>query len=190
MKRKIQVQDTDLNQEDLATAQAFLDEYSTLQKLTKGSVVKYHAALWAFLKEIKDRGTTLATLDRKACLDLLKWLQTDNYWSEDTREDYMKRWSKFYSWAADKQGQNWSPDALKLFSDREKRYRYKKDKNKITKKGTFTPEEVLQIVHLETNFSYQVFWAVLYESGMRARECLTQVSLMVLVLLTAYTSGA
>jgi len=170
MRRENPVTDKELNPEDLITANEFIKEYGTLQKLVKGSIVKYHASLWAILAEVKRGGHTIATLDREASLNLIRFLQDGNKWSEDTRDDYWKRFLLFYQWARDRKGDTWNADVAKLFCDGKQKYRYRRDKNKLVKKGTFTPEEILSIVHAETSTPYQVFWSVLYESGMRAGE--------------------
>lgn len=161
------IEDNELNKEDLDTAREFLKEYGTLKRLTENSITKYRISIWSFLKELRKQGKNLASLDKKAALELIDYLSTTS-WSEDSREDFWKRWLKFCEWAEEKN--QWPDDLRKILVDRVKRHRYKIDKNKVTKKGIFSPEEILQLVHLETSPAYQTFWSVLYESGMRAGE--------------------
>lgn len=163
------VKRTELNKEDLEIADEFLNEYGTLQKLSIKSINKYRLAIWYFLRVIKQQGTKLSIINKPAILELINYV-SQTTWAEDTREDFWKRWLKFCEWYSDHKSCEWGPEARTLLVDTKKRYRYKIDKNKVTKKGIFTPEEAIQLVHAEPNISWQVYWAVLYESGIRAGE--------------------
>jgi integrase/ribosomal protein L40E len=157
-----------INQEDTDKVLLFIKQYGTLKKLSKGSINKYYYALKAFLLKIKELGTNIEILTEEQVLKLIEFVQNHDRWSEDTREDYWQRFSHFYAFISKREGP-WNSEATKLLVGEDK-YVYKIDDNKVEKKGILSPEEVVKLIHTEPNLSYKVFFAVLYEGGLRAGE--------------------
>lgn len=147
--------------------QEFLQYYTTIKRLSNRSKTKYEYCVRQFLERIRAMDRHMAALDEKDALRLIRWLQ-DASWSEDTKADYWDRFTRVYEWASARYGP-WQTTAAPLLAG-PKKYVYRIDKNKVEKKGTLTPEEILRIVHLEPDLSYKVFFAVTYEGGMRAGE--------------------
>ena len=161
-----------INKEDLNHALEFTQYYSTVEKLTKSSTNKYYYACKHFLIEIKRLGYTVVSLDEKGALGLMSFLHGSS-WSEDTRADYWDRFTRFYAWVAHRAEDAGAPldnRAYRLLVDPKHKKVYKIDKNRQEKKGILSEEEVVELVELQTNLCYKVFFAVLYESGMRSQE--------------------
>lgn len=157
--------------EDVQSVFEFIDHYGTLKDLSPGSRTKYFYALRAFLRAMAATKKTLATLDESSVLALIKRLQDEaNNWSEATREDYWKRWTKFYDWVHDRRGATWNAQAVALLTDAKKKYRYHAKKNRIIKKSILSPEEMLELIHAETNLCYKALFSVTFEGGLRYGE--------------------
>lgn len=163
------------HKEDVELATQFIDYYTASQQLKAGSVAKYTYCLKAFVQQLFDMGTSCSSLKEKDVLALLDWLKQSK-WSEDTRECYWDRFTRFWTWSADRaeeEGNSWDARAYRLIADPRRKITYKVDKNKKGHKGTLTEEEVLKLLDVEKNLRYKAFFSVLYESGMRSGEALT-----------------
>lgn len=173
-----------INAQDVQAVFEFIDSYGTLNELSTGSRKKYFFSIGAFLREIGGSGHKLESLDEARTMNLIKFLQAGGVrnkkstrkgeqtkpWSEATKEDYWKRWCKFYEWVHERRGENWNPGAVRLHLDAKKKYRYKANNNLVEKKSILTPEEMLQLIYAETNLCYKVFFSVVYEGGLRFGE--------------------
>lgn len=162
------------NQEDVTRALEFIDYYSSTEQLSPATTSKYCYALRALLEQLHILNKKAASLDEKTVLKLMDWLRTSEY-SEDTRLDYWDRFTRFWTWAADRaadEDQAWDAKAYRLMADAKHKIRYRVNRNKQGKKGTLTEEEILQVIDAEANLCYKAFFSVLYESGMRSAEAL------------------
>lgn len=163
------------NSTDVKKLLEFIQYYSITEKLTSTSVQKYYYTIKPFLRAIKKRSKTIDTLQEQDVLALLELVHTSK-WSEDSRADYWDRFTRFWSWAADRaadNGEEWDRRAYRLLADPKHKKPYKMDKNKRGKKGIISPEEVLQLVDIEGHPAYKAFFSILYETGMRAGEALS-----------------
>ena len=158
-------------QTDDALKQEFIDYYSTTEKLTEGSKKKYYFAIKGFLKPLREQNKTLSTMQEADVLSLLQFLQNSS-WSEDTRRDYWMRFCKFYGWCYERYGKEWDVKAYDLLAGKNKKP-YRVDKNEVERKGILSPDEVLRLVHAESNLCYKAFFSVLYEGGLRSGEALS-----------------
>lgn len=161
---------TEAQQADFALVEEFIHDYATMNKLHAGSVEKYRFATKALLGIIHELGRTIPSLTDKDALGLIKGLQ-QSQWSEPTRQDYWKRFTKVYAWLAERQGEDWDSGVKKRLMGR-KKYVYRRDHNREHKKDTLTQEQVLAVVHATPHLSYKVFIAVVYEAGLRVGEAL------------------
>jgi|GEM_PF-5042864 len=146
----------------------FVDKYGTLNNLSSGSVNKYLYALKAVLHQFQSQSTTMDQLQEDNILNLIRYLREHPEWSEETKADYWRRFMVFYKWVDRRYGP-WTGKAKDMITGDDK-FQYKIDRNKVEKKGTLTPEEMLHLVHIEPDLAYKAFYSVLYESGMRAGE--------------------
>lgn len=146
----------------------FVDRYGTLKNLSKGTINKYLFGLKALLQLLGQREAKLATLTEDDVLWLIQTVREKQDWSETTKADYWDKLTVFYKWIEKRHGP-WPGKAKSLLVGEDK-FLYKIDPNKVEKKGTLTPEEVIQLIHIEPDLAYKAFFAILYESGMRAGE--------------------
>lgn len=159
-----------INPEDAEFFEEFIGKYATLRKLSKSSRYKYELVAKTFLPMLKDEGRSLRTLDEKTVLKFIAWLQEESPWAEDTRQSYWDRFARIYEHVANKYNFKDSDAYPILAGTKKEKYRYSIDNNKVKKKGTLTPEEVLKLINLEHELCYKTYFAILYESGMRADE--------------------
>ena len=157
-----------INESDGELVLEFIENYGTLKNLSRGSINKYFYTLRNILVVIHSRHTSIQKLQEKDVLAIIHTLRERQDWSEDTRSDYWVRFTVFYKWVEKRYG-SCSENAKRLIVGEDK-FDYKIDKNKVEKKGTLTPEEMLQLIHTEPDLAYKTFFAVLYESGMRIKN--------------------
>lgn len=150
----------------------YIQEQQRLRNWKQGSINRQYQAIRPFLEEMKRKGLTLSTLDKKGVLELIGFIQDTQLWSEDTRKSNWDRFCAFYKWAYKQANKTWKPEAAELLTG-EERYFYKRDLNKIVQKDILTPEQMLELVATEPSLEYKVFFGVTFEAGMRVGESLS-----------------
>lgn len=165
------LQEGTIEEQDGRYALEFIQKYNSLKSNSKGSVLKYYYCLRSFLSTMKAKGMTLTQMSEDEAYELFNTLK-NSHLSEDSRFNYWKAFIRFYKWAAKRYGQDWNEavKGLMYANDQTERLQYKIDKNKVTKKSTFSDEEVVKLVTSDPNLCYKVLWGVLFDSAMRGGE--------------------
>lgn len=150
----------------------YIAEEQRLRNWKKGTVHRHYQSLKPFLELLTKENISLPQLNRSGVLELIGFLQEHPAWSEDTKPSNWVNFCLFYKWAYKKAGKKWDSEAAELLIGEDK-YIYKRDKNRITQKDTFTPEQILELVAAEAHLPYKAFFGVTYETGMRVGEALS-----------------
>lgn len=167
-----------IDESDGNETQEYIQEDTRLRNWKSGSVDRQYQAVKGILLEIKKLGYTMPTLDKKGVLSLIQTIQEKSDWSEYTKESNWNKFVRFYRWGYRKHGASWNVEARNIIlgdgvGGANNRWLYKKDKNKIIRKDTFTTEEMVELVNAEHDLCYKAFFGVTFECGLRIGESLS-----------------